>query len=413
MRAADALLTRHWIAEVDARCRGACQKTLCRTNTHLENRLMKQKKPDWLDRVVAPHILSIPPYVAGKPIAELAREMGISDAVKMASNENPLGPSPLAMKAMEDSLRKAHVYPESSAPELRAVLAARNGILPEGVIIGNGSDEIMEMAAHVFIRHDDEAIMGENAFAMYRICVEAFGGTAVRVPLKDYRMDLTATAKAVNERTRLIFLAIPNSPTGTIVSRSEFESFYKDLPKEGVLLLLDEAYHEYIQDPDCPQGMDYLGGDVPVLVLRTFSKVYGLAGLRIGYGLGEPWLIELMNRVRPPFNANAIGQIGALAALDDAEHLERSIETTRAGIRYLSRELTALGLEVIPSQANFVSFCMRVNARALYEGLLKEGIIVRHLASFGMENCIRVTVGREWENKLFVTSLKKVLKEVS
>jgi histidinol-phosphate aminotransferase len=378
-----------------------------------KNRLMNQTKPDWVNRAVSQHILSIPPYVAGKPIAELAREMGISDAIKMASNENPLGPSPLALKAMEDSLRKAHVYPESSAPELRSALAAKNGISPDSVILGNGSDEIMEMAAHVFIRQGDEAIMGENAFAMYRICVEAFGGTAVRIPLKNYRMDLRAMAKAVTHRSKLIFLAIPNSPTGTIISRTEFESFYNDIPKEGLLLLIDEAYHEYVRDHDCPHGLDYVSGDVPVMVLRTFSKIYGLAGLRIGYGLGEPWLIELMNRVRPPFNANSIGQIGALAALEDISHLERSIDTTRAGIRYLSDELTALGLEVIPSQANFVSFCARRSARPIYEALLKEGIIVRHLASFGMENCIRVTVGREWENRLFINALKKVLREVS
>jgi histidinol-phosphate aminotransferase len=374
---------------------------------------MKQNKPDWINRVISPHILSIPPYVAGKPIAELAREMGISDAVKMASNENALGPSPLAMKAIEDSLRKAHVYPESSAPELRTALAARNGISPECVILGNGSDEIMEMAAHVFIRPGDEAVMGENAFAMYRICVEAFGGRPVQVPLKNYRMDLASMAEAVTERTRLIFLAIPNSPTGTVVSRSEFESFYKDLPKEGLVLLVDEAYHEYIQEDDCPRGLDYLGGEVPVMVLRTFSKIYGLAGLRIGYGLGDPWLIELMNRVRPPFNANSIAQIGALAALEDTPHLRRSIETTRTGIRYISGELAALGFEVIPSQANFVSFCAGVNAKPIYEALLKEGVIVRHLASFGMEKCIRVTVGRDWENKLFISALKKVLQEIS
>jgi histidinol-phosphate aminotransferase len=370
---------------------------------------MQQQKPNWIDRVISPNILSIPPYVAGKPIAELAREMGISDAIKMASNENPLGPSPMAMKAMEDSLRKTHVYPESSAPELREVLASRNGLTPDCVIIGNGSDEIMEMAAHVFIRDGDEAVMGENAFAMYHICVEAFGGKPVRVPLKNYRMDLPAMANAVTERTRLVFLAIPNSPTGTIVSRSEFESFYQDLPREGLLLVVDEAYREYVQDADCPQGIDYLNREVPVIVLRTFSKIYGLAGLRIGYGLAAAWLIELMNRVRPPFNANTLGQVGALAALDDAGHLARSIETTRAGIQYLTQELTTLGLKVISSQANFVSFCMERDARPVYEGLLREGIIVRHLASFGMKNCIRVTVGRDWENKLFVSSLRKVL----
>ncbi|MBI5248965.1 MAG: aminotransferase class I/II-fold pyridoxal phosphate-dependent enzyme, partial [Desulfomonile tiedjei] len=197
---------------------------------------MNEKRTGFVNQMISPHILAIPPYVAGKPIAELTRELGISDAIKMASNENPLGPPPLAMKAVEDQLRAAHVYPESSGPDLREAIAARFGLPPDHVILGNGSDEIMEMSAHLLMKPGDEAIMGENAFSMYRICVEAFAGKPVRVPLKNYRYDLTAMAKAVSDRTRLIFIAIPNSPTGTIVPKGEFEAFVRDLPQDRLLL---------------------------------------------------------------------------------------------------------------------------------------------------------------------------------
>jgi histidinol-phosphate aminotransferase len=370
---------------------------------------MQSSRPTWVDRALDPTILAIPPYVPGKPVAELERELGVKGAVKMASNENPLGPSPLAMNAVRDHLSKAHVYPESSAPELRSALAERFGVSADQVILGNGSDEIMEMCSHVFMRPGGEAIMGENTFSMYRITVEAFGGKAVKVALKNHGYDLKAMASAVTEQTRIIFLAIPHSPTGTIVSKADLECFVNDLPKERLVVVLDEAYREYVFDPDCPRGVDYIGKGVPVLVLRTFSKIYGLAGLRVGYGFGEPWLVELLNRVRPPFNVNSLAQVAALAALNDVDHLRRTLETTRAGLRYLSDELTALGAEVIPSQANFLTFSLEKSARLVYQALLHEGVIVRHLGSFGMDGSIRVTVGKETENKRFVTALKKVL----
>jgi histidinol-phosphate aminotransferase len=373
---------------------------------------MQEKRAGFVNQTVSPHILAIRKYVAGKPIAELARDMGISDAIKMASNENPLGPPLLAMKAVEDQLRNAHIYPESSGPELRQALAARFGLTPDHVILGNGSDEIMEMSAHLFIRSGDEAVMGENAFSMYQICVEAFGGKPVRVPMKNYAYDLNAMAKAVSENTRLIFIAIPNSPTGTIVSKKDFELFVRDLPQDRLLLIIDEAYKEYVKDPDCPNGVDFIDAHLPVLVLRTFSKVFGLAGFRVGYGLGEPWLIELLNRVRPPFNVNSLAQWAALAALEDKEHLESTLRVTGEGMLYLTRELQTLGLEIIPSHANFITFCTGEDAAPIYEALLREGVIVRHLRSFGMEKCIRVTIGRDWENRRFIEALRKVMKAV-
>jgi histidinol-phosphate aminotransferase len=370
---------------------------------------METQRPSWVDRTIHPNILAIPPYIPGKPIAELERELGVPNAVKMASNENPLGPSRLALDAIARHVAQAHVYPESSAPELRAALAARFGVHEEGVILGNGSDELMGMAAHVFMSPGCEAVMGENTFSMYRICVEAFGGKPVSVKLKNYGFDLAAMAAAVTDKTRLMFLANPNSPTGTIVSRADFEAFLGDLPRERLVLVVDEAYREYVCDADCPEGLDYLGKGVPLLVLRTFSKIYGLAGLRVGYGFAEPWLAELLNRVRPPFNVNSLAQVAALAALRDVDHLERSRRTTSQGLAYLAGQLTVLGLKVIPSHANFIAFCWDRDAKPVYEGLLKEGVIVRHLASFGMPSCIRVTVGTESENVRFIEALKRVL----
>lgn len=370
---------------------------------------MSQQAPAWVTRAIPAHVLSIPPYVPGKPVAELERQEGVIGAVKMASNENPLGPSPMAMEALERQLGSVHIYPESSAPELRDALARRFSVSVDSVILGNGSDEIMQMAAHLLIRPGDEALMPANSFSMYRIVTESFGGTAVRIPLKGYRVDLAAMAKAVTDLTKLVFLAVPNSPTGTIVSKAEFQSFCSDLPGEGLLLIVDEAYREYVTDPDCPNGAAFVGQGLPVLVLRTFSKIYGLAGLRVGYGLGDPWLVEMLNRVRPPFNVNSLAQAAALAAMDDTEHLERSLRVAHEGTAFLSRELEKLGMEVIPSQANFVAFCTGHDARAVYEGLLREGVIVRHLASFGMERCIRVTVGKAQDNERFIRALRKVL----
>jgi histidinol-phosphate aminotransferase len=370
---------------------------------------MAPKRPTWVDHAVASHVLSIPAYVPGKPVAELKRELGIHDAVKMASNENPLGPSSLAMAAARRHLEEAHIYPESTAPELRSELANRFRVSSESVIFGNGSDEIMEMCAHVFVAPGDEAIMGENTFSMYRICVEAFGGTAIRVPLRNYKFDLKAMASAVTDRTKLVFLANPNSPTGTIISRKDFEDFVAELPTDRLVLILDEAYREYVSDSDCPYGIDYIGKGLPILVLRTFSKIYGLAGLRVGYGFAEPWLIELMNRVRPPFNLNSLAQVAALAALNDADHLERTLRMTHDGIRFLSQELNRLGAEVIPSEANFVTFCAGSDAMSVYKALLQQGIIVRHLGSFGMDDCIRVTVGLQEHNERFIDALKKIL----
>ncbi len=364
-----------------------------------------KSEPEWLNEIIAPQITNIPPYVPGKPIAELTREMGITNAIKMASNENPLGPSPKAMEAIRKQLDQIHIYPESSAPDLRQAISAKYAVPIESLILGVGSDEIMSFAAHVFLRPGCEAIMSEHAFSMYKICVNAFGATPVTAPLKNYGNDLQGMLDKVTDKTRLVFLAIPNSPTGAINSKGEFEWFLEELIGRKLVVIIDEAYGEYIMDSDCPSGVDYLNHETPVLVLKTCSKIYGLAGLRVGYGFGPTWMIDLLNRVRAPFNVNFLGQVGAVAALSDIAHVRSSRELNKRGLGYLSKRLSDLGYKVIPSQANFVTFKTSNQAKVIYDGLLRRGIIVRHLASFGMPEYIRVTVGLDEHNERFINEL--------
>ena len=360
--------------------------------------------------VIKKHILSIPPYVPGKPVAEVERELGIKGSIKLASNENPLGPSPAALEAIKTQLSRCHIYPESSAPDLRKALALHFNLSVENIILGNGSDEIMLLCAHVLLDEGDEAVIPANSFSMYRIAVESFGGKAVQIPLRrDYCVDLESMAAAVTDRTRIIFLAHPNSPTGTTITTSELESFFGALPTDRLLVVIDEAYREFVRDDSCPKGIAYLGKDVPVIVLRTFSKIYGLAGLRLGYGLSDKWFVEILNRVRAPFNTNTLAQAAGKAALDDFEHVEKTRELIWMGIDYLTSALSMLGLKVLPSQANYVCFRVPGRARALYDYLLKRGIIVRHLASFGMDDWIRVTVGKMEDNALFVKNVREFL----
>lgn len=369
---------------------------------------MSSEIPDWAKKRISPYVLSIPEYVPGKPIAEVERELGISGAIKLASNENPLGPSQRAMEAIVRNAGVANIYPESSGPELRQSLAEKYGVTPDCVVLGNGSDEIMQMIAHVFVGMDDEVVFPENSFSMYMIVTRLFGGRSVMVPLKNFGPDLKAMAAAITERTRILFLSNPHSPTGTIVDRSEFEELLEATEDNNVLLILDEAYREYVEISDCPSGIDYVGENDHLIFLRTFSKIYGLAGLRIGYGIAKPWMIRLVNRVRPPFNVNLLAQASAIAALDDDDHVKKSREVNSRGKIFLSENLNAMGFDVIPSEANFIAFRPKCDAGELYSRLLKQGIIVRHLKSFGLPDYIRVTIGLEDQNMKFVEALKRV-----
>jgi histidinol-phosphate aminotransferase len=359
---------------------------------------------------VPEYIRSLIPYEPGKPIEEVEREYGISNSVKLASNENPLGPSPKALAAMRSRLEQLHLYPDGDCFYLKQGLSRKLGVAPETLIFGNGSNEIIELAARTFLRPGDEAVMAQQAFVVYQLIVQAVGAQSRAVPLTNFTHDLPALAEAVTPRTRMIFLANPNNPTGTIFRHDEWERFLSKVSPD-VLLIVDEAYFEYVQDRDYPDSLRYHIEGRAILTLRTFSKLYGLAGLRIGYGIGSKEIISLMQRVRQPFNVNAPAQWAALAALDDADHVQRSLKVNGEGLEFLQNEFNRLGLEFVPSQANFI--LVRVGrGHEVFEQLLKQGVIVRPMAGYRFPEHVRVTVGTGEENKKFIDALEKVIRSI-
>ncbi len=358
---------------------------------------------------VAEWIASLIPYPPGKPIEELERELGVTDSIKLASNENPIGPSPKAVAALYNSLAGLNRYPDGSCFYLKKRLAQALGVTEDMLIIGNGSNEIIEFLVRAFIGTGDEVVMGNPSFAVYPLVTQASGATAVSVPLTgDLVHDLDAMADAITERTRMVFIANPNNPTGTVVGRKDFDRFVEKLP-EGVVLCIDEAYFEYVNDPDFPDSIEYVRStNKAVIVLRTFSKIYGLSGLRVGYGVADPELISFLDRVRQPFNVNSLAQVAALAALDDTAHVELSKQSNSEGMVFLFTELEKAGFECVPSQANF--FLVKVgDGGRVYNELLKDGVIVRPMKGYGLDNYIRVTVGTVAENKRFIDSFGRVI----
>jgi histidinol-phosphate aminotransferase len=356
---------------------------------------------------VPEYIRSLIPYEPGKPIEEVEREYGIANSVKLASNENPLGPSPKALAAIRAKLEELHLYPDGDCFYLKNGLARKLGVLPEQVIFGNGSNEIIELAARTFMRAGDEAVMAEQAFVVYQLIVQAVGAKSKQVPLRDYTHDLSAIAEAISPQTRVVFLANPNNPTGTIFRRDEWERFLAKLSRD-VLLIVDEAYFEYVQDAGYPDSLKYHQPDRAILTLRTFSKLYGLAGLRIGYGVGPKELIAMMQRVRQPFNVNAPAQWAALAALDDSDHVKRSLAVNRQGLEYLQSEFKKLGLPFVPSHGNFI--LVRVGkGQEVFKQLLSQGVIVRPMGGYKFPEHVRVTVGTMDENRKFIEALEKVM----
>jgi histidinol-phosphate aminotransferase len=357
---------------------------------------------------VPEYIRKLIPYSPGKPIEEVEREYGISDSVKLASNENPLGPSPKAIQALRDRVEQLHLYPDGDCFYLKNGLAKKLAIRTEQLIFGNGSNEIIELAMRTFMRPGDEAVMAHQAFVVYRLVIQAGGGVSRVVPLHHFTHDLEAMAAAITSNTRIVFLANPNNPTGTIYRRDQWQRFLDRIPAD-VLLVVDEAYFEYVEDSDYPDSLHYHGCGKTLLTLRTFSKLYGLAGLRIGYGIGPQEVIDLMHRVRQPFNVNAAAQWAALAALGDAEHKERSLELNHAGKEYLAREFTRLGLEYVPSCANFI--LVRVgNGEEIFKQLLRLGVIVRPMGAYELPAYIRVTIGTARENQKFIEALGHIIK---
>lgn len=352
------------------------------------------------------HIKTIKPYVPGKPIEELERELGITGSIKLASNESPLGPSPLASKALRKGISDLNRYPDGSCYFLKNALSEKLGLAPDEILPGNGSNEIIELAVRTFLCPDDEAIMAHPSFVVYSTIVQAAGGKSIIVPLKNMRHDLRAMASRITEKTKIIFIANPNNPTGTINRRAEMDAFMQRAP-EDVLVVVDEAYHEYVTSPEYADSMKYFRQDRPILILRTFSKIYGLAGLRIGYGIAGASIIKEMNKVRQPFNINSLAQKAALAALEDKRHVEKAKKVNERGKKFLYREFNSMGLDYVPTEANFIYIILKDDtALQLYNDLLKQGVIVRPME----QRAIRVTIGLPGENKRLIEALKTVMR---
>jgi len=350
-----------------------------------------------------PHVAQIQPYQPGKPIEELERELGISGAIKLASNENPVGPSPKALAAAHDALCESNRYPDAGCFALRRRLATHLGVDPDELLIGAGADEILGLIGQTFLGPGDEAVFAWPSFAMYPIVVMTAGATAEPVPLTPGLVhDLDALAAAVTPRTRVVFLCNPNNPTGTAVGAADFDRFVEHLPAD-VILAVDEAYYEYARRPDFPRSLEWIRRRPGTIVLRTFSKIYGLAGLRVGYGIADAETIGFLHRPRHPFNVSRVAQAAALAALEDTAHVTESRRINDVGLDYLTRELGVLGIEVWPSEANFVLADAGAGA---HEALLREGVIVRPMAGFGLPEHVRITVGLPEENERLIKTLR-------
>jgi histidinol-phosphate aminotransferase len=356
------------------------------------------------------YISTIKPYIPGKPIEELEREIGIKDSIKLASNENPVGPSSKALKFIIDTLGNSNPsnsinrYPDGSGYHLKKALSERLSVREDELILGNGSNELIDIAARTFLQPGDEAVMAHPSFIVYHLAVQAIGGRPVQIPLKDYTHDLEAMAEAITQKTKMIFIANPNNPTGTINKRDEFDRLLDRVP-DGILILVDEAYYEYVADPDYADSIKHFRGGRDILILRTFSKIYGLAGLRIGYGIARNDIILEMNKLRPPFNTNSLAQNAAIYALQDDAHVRYSREINERGKKYLYRELGSLKMRYIPTEANFLYILLEQDSNVLYNEMLRHGVIVRPV---GPQE-IRVTIGLSVENERFIKALKKVI----
>jgi histidinol-phosphate aminotransferase len=364
--------------------------------------------------LVAPAVRHLAPYVPGKPIEELEREYGIRDSIKLASNENPLGPGPLALRAIAAASEQVGLYPDGNGYTLKRALASKHGCALDAITLGNGSNDVLVMLAEAFLTPQTEAVYSQYAFAVYPIAVQATGaiarvapalGATAKMPLGH---DLSAMAALVSERTRLVFVANPNNPTGTSVEADELRDFVACLPRT-TLVVIDEAYVEYVDDPRFPDTSRWLADHPNLVVTRTFSKAYGLAGLRVGYALSNPIVADALNRVRQPFNVNAVALAAARAALDDAEHLARSVTCNREGLAQIRQGLDALKLECLPSQGNFLLVDCARPALQIYDAMLRLGVIVRPVGNYGLPNQLRITVGTAAQNQRMLVALEQAL----
>ncbi|WP_300729837.1 histidinol-phosphate transaminase [Pseudomonas sp.] len=357
-----------------------------------------------------PGVQQLSPYVPGKPVDELARELGLAPEtiVKLASNENPLGASPKVLEAINEALAELTRYPDGNGFALKTLLAEQCDVQIQQVTLGNGSNDILELVARAYLAPGLNAVFSEHAFAVYPIVTQAVGAEARVVPAKEWGHDLTAMLEAIDSNTRVVFIANPNNPTGTWFGAEALNEFLQDVP-ERVLVVLDEAYIEYAEGGELPDGLEFLSSYPNLLVSRTFSKAYGLAALRVGYGLSTAVVADVLNRVRQPFNVNSLALAAACAALKDLAFLEQSRRLNEAGMQQLQDGFKALGLSWIPSKGNFIALDLGQVAAPVYQGLLREGVIVRPVANYGMPNHLRITIGLPTENTRLLEALAKVL----
>ena len=356
-----------------------------------------------------PQLREITVYQPGKPIEETARELGLDPGaiIKLASNENPLGPSPMAMEAMREALEKGHLYPDGGGFCLCNAVATKLGLGPENVILGNGSNEVLEFLGHAFLNPGDDVVTSQYAFVVYKLIATSFGARTIEVPSPDYEQDLDGMLAAITAKTRLIFVPNPNNPTGTLLSQRAIDDFVSRI-SENVIVVFDEAYFEFLDRP--PDTLQFVREGRNIVVLRTFSKIHGLAGLRIGYAVGPADLVQVLHKTRQPFNVNSIAQVGALAALEDDEHLRDTKRVVDEGRAYLHGQFAKMKIPFVPGTANFVM--VRVgDGHAVFEKLLRQGIIVRPLKGYNLPEWVRISVGTMEENKKCVAAMKKVMRE--
>ncbi len=360
------------------------------------------------DDLVLPPVAALNPYEPGKPIEELQRELGIGEPVKLASNENPLGPSPRAVAAVKAALAELNRYPDGGCYELRKRIAQKHQVAPEQIFAAGGSVEVINLLAFLFIRPGLNSVFSEHAFAIYPLATLAAGGSFKAAPTSDgYSHDLDAIADAIDANTRIVFLGNPNNPTGTIYRRAEWKRFLARVP-EHVVIVADEAYFEFVRDPEYPDSLEDHDGRRLIVTMRTFSKIFGLAGLRVGYAVAQPDIVRLLNNVRQPFNVTSLAQVAVLAAMDDTAHVERTLKVNAQGMAYLEGEFRRLGLSFVPSHANF--FLTEVgDGRAVYDALLRKGVIVRPMNGYGYPRHVRISVGLPEENRRLVEALEQVI----
>jgi histidinol-phosphate aminotransferase len=364
--------------------------------------------------ILDPKLLSVPLRKAGRPIEELRQQYGLEETIGLAGNENPLGPSPLAVQAMREALPSAHRYPGECETELRARIAHHMGpgLDEDNVVVANGSSDVLRLVCQAFLYGGGESVVCTATFPLYRLFTEMFGGQAVLVPAKDYEYDLPAMSEEIGEQTRLVFVCNPNNPTGTVLTQRQVDDFMNRMPR-GVVVVFDEAYGEYVEDEDCAQVRKYVLEGRNVIVVRTFSKIYGLGGLRVGYGVGKKELMEYLRRALSAFHVGALNLIGAAASLDDDEHLRRSREHNSREKQFLGGHFQRLGLRYVPSQCNFVLLVeLRRDVQVLWEALVRRGLVVTPGGGFGVPDALRISVGTREENERLVEALQQALEEV-